>query len=128
MERTETIEWLKKARMTPKRNLQKLYSILDELGLSFKRTSCIKCLRDYYNMALEELGGIEDAAEESEFNIKTDETMKLPVGFEPVNAVSKVYEDLTGVHMPAGLDDEPIDDGSGSDDEGSSDDNEGSGD
>lgn len=45
-----------------------LYSLLEELGISFKKTRCKKCLWDYYNIIREELGIIPDASEESDFN------------------------------------------------------------
>lgn len=48
-----------------------LYEIMDELGVSYKKTSCMKCRRDYLNIVKEELGMIESASEESDFNITT---------------------------------------------------------
>lgn len=45
-----------------------LYSIMDELELKYKKTNCVKCLHDYYNIVKEELGLIESAAEVSDFN------------------------------------------------------------
>ena len=45
-----------------------LMLILDEMGIQYKKTNCKKCLRDLYNIALEEAGLIESAAEESDFN------------------------------------------------------------
>lgn len=44
-----------------------LYSIMDELGLKYKRTRCFKCHIDYLNIVKEELGLIEDASEQSKF-------------------------------------------------------------
>ena len=45
-----------------------LYLLMNELGITFKKTKCVKCLRDYYNIVREELGMIESAAEVSDFN------------------------------------------------------------
>lgn len=42
-----------------------LYQLLDNLGITYKKTNCRKCLGDYFAMAKEELGLIENAAEES---------------------------------------------------------------
>lgn len=47
---------------------KELYPIADELGIKYKKTTCTKCTRDLYNIIREELGLIEDAAEESDFN------------------------------------------------------------
>ena len=56
--------------LDPENNAQELYAILDELGVSYKKTNCKKCRRDLYNIALEEVGMIEDASVESDFNVK----------------------------------------------------------
>ena len=45
-----------------------LYKVMDELGIKFKKTRCLKCLQDYYNIVREELGFIESATEVSDFN------------------------------------------------------------
>lgn len=45
-----------------------LYDVMDKLGISFKKTNCNKCLRDYYYIVKEELGLIDNAAEMSDFN------------------------------------------------------------
>ena len=45
-----------------------LFSILDEIGIQYKDTNCRKCIKDYYNIAAEEIGLIESAEEESDFN------------------------------------------------------------
>ena len=49
-----------------------LYNLLEELGISFKKTRCKKCLWDYYNIIREELGLISNAADESQFNDALD--------------------------------------------------------
>lgn len=45
-----------------------LYQLLENLGITYKKTNCKKCLRDYFAIAREELGLIENAADESDFN------------------------------------------------------------
>lgn len=45
-----------------------IYEVLDELGISYKRTNCSRCLNDLLLIAKEELGLVESAAEESSFN------------------------------------------------------------
>lgn len=47
---------------------KKIYAVLDALGVTYKKSTCRKCLKDLRNICLEELGLIENAAEESEFN------------------------------------------------------------
>lgn len=50
------------------KNRDIIYELLNELGLSYKKTNCRKCLGDYYAMIKEELGLIADASEESGWN------------------------------------------------------------
>ena len=45
-----------------------IYEVLTELGISYKKTNCHKCLQDLLNIAKEELGLIGDAADVSSFN------------------------------------------------------------
>lgn len=45
-----------------------IYEVLDELGVKYKKSNCRKCLKDLKNIALEELGLIDNAAEISDFN------------------------------------------------------------
>lgn len=45
-----------------------IYEVLAELGISYKKTNCHKCLQDLLNIAKEELGLIGNAADESSFN------------------------------------------------------------
>ena len=47
---------------------KELYSVMDELGIRYKKTTCGKCRKDYLNIVKEELGMIDNAAEESSFN------------------------------------------------------------
>ena len=52
----------------PLKQKEEIYMLMDALGLSYKRTNCGRCLRDYLNIAKEELGVIADASTESDFN------------------------------------------------------------
>lgn len=45
-----------------------IFQLANELGLKFKPTNCGKCLKDYVNILKEELGLINNASEESDFN------------------------------------------------------------
>lgn len=56
----------------PKKERYVIYQIGKELGLKLKPTNCGKCLRDYVNMLKEELGLIENASEQSDFNEVTE--------------------------------------------------------
>lgn len=49
-----------------------IYEVLDGLGIKYKKTNCKKCLRDLKLVALEELGMIDSAADESDFNSNSD--------------------------------------------------------
>lgn len=51
-----------------RKDKQTLYQLLDNLGVAYKKTTCGKCLNDLYLIAKEELGLIENAADESDFN------------------------------------------------------------
>lgn len=65
----ETLEKnLRKYISNPKKYADSIYAAMDGLGLKYTRTSCAKCLRDYINICLEEIGAIKDASKESEFN------------------------------------------------------------
>lgn len=50
---------------------QIIYSVLSELGIPFKKTNCRRCLTDLLNICKEELGIINNAAEESDFNVRS---------------------------------------------------------
>jgi len=52
----------------PKMEKDVIYEIANELGLKLKKTECGKCLRDYVAILKEQLGLIENAADESDFN------------------------------------------------------------
>lgn len=52
----------------PYNQKQELYEVLDLLEIKYKKTNCRNCILDYFHMAQEELGIIEDASEESNFN------------------------------------------------------------
>lgn len=52
----------------PLKQKEEIYMLMDALGITYKRTNCGRCLRDYLNIVREELGAIENAAENSEFN------------------------------------------------------------
>lgn len=47
-----------------------IYEVMSELGVTFKRTNCRKCLVDYLNICKEELGLLKSAADASDFNGK----------------------------------------------------------
>lgn len=57
----------------PLKQKEEIYMLMDALGLTYKRTNCGRCLRDYLNIVKEELGAIADASNESDFNAETDE-------------------------------------------------------
>lgn len=54
--------------VNPVKQQEEIYTLMNELGLSYKRTNCGRCLRDYLNIVKEELGAIADASTESDFN------------------------------------------------------------
>lgn len=53
---------------SPNKDIKEIYALMDELGITYKKTSCSKCRTDYLNILREEAKLIEDAAEESAFN------------------------------------------------------------
>ena len=57
----------------PFKQRETLYAIADELEIKYKRNSCPKCAKDLWNIIREELGLIDNAAEESDFNGESDE-------------------------------------------------------
>lgn len=69
MDKDVLIEKVKGIRNSYKEK-QTIYELLEELGISYKKTNCKKCIDDYLNIIKEELGMIEDASEESRFNSK----------------------------------------------------------
>lgn len=50
------------------RQVGEIYALLDELGISYKRTGCSRCRRDLLNILREEAGLIESAADVSPFD------------------------------------------------------------
>lgn len=42
-----------------------IYDLMDKLGITYRRTSCKKCRKDFQNLIAEELGLIESAADNS---------------------------------------------------------------
>lgn len=67
MTREEMIEAVNGIKQ-PYKQREKLYGIAGELGIRFKRNNCPKCAKDLWNIIREELGLIDNAAEESDFN------------------------------------------------------------
>lgn len=77
-----------------------LYDVMDKLGISFKKTNCHKCLRDYYYIVKEELGMIESAAEMSDFNgsdCTSDEGEYIYIKTKPVYWNGHKMDDKTDV-------------------------------
>lgn len=58
-----------------------IYEVMAKLGITFKKTNCRKCLGDYLNICREELGLIESAAAESDFNSKWAYKMLRPTSW-----------------------------------------------
>lgn len=54
--------------VSPVKQKEEIFALMDELGLSYKRTNCGRCLKDYLNIIKEELKIIKNAAEVSDFN------------------------------------------------------------
>lgn len=52
----------------PYKEKKVVYEAMTILGIPYKKTTCKRCIMDYYNIVREELGLIEDAAEVSPFN------------------------------------------------------------
>lgn len=61
---------------------QTIYKVLDELGVKFKKTNCKKCLNDLRYIAMEELGLIASAADESDFNGEYEYEYLKPVQYQ----------------------------------------------
>ena len=60
------------------RQIKEIYALLDELGITYKRTGCSRCRRDLLNILREEAGLISSAAEASEFDAPGTEYTYLP--------------------------------------------------
>ena len=67
MTKEEMIEAIK-AIKSPVKEITTIYKVLDELGITYQKTKCGKCRRDLFNICREELGLIDNAAEQSDFN------------------------------------------------------------
>lgn len=77
MDKEATISELLKMLANPKPKAERLYNVMDGLGIAYKRTSCIKCLRDYVAICLEELRAIDNAADISGFDNNEEINEKL---------------------------------------------------
>lgn len=67
MTKQEMIEIISNIK-NPSKEITDIYKVLDELGIKYEKTKCPRCRRDLFNICKEELGLIENAAEESDFN------------------------------------------------------------
>ena len=67
MEREKIIEKVNSIQNL-KKDYKILYEVMEELGIKFRKTTCMKCREDYLNIVKEELELIEDASEESSFD------------------------------------------------------------
>lgn len=70
-----------------------LYEVLDALGVTYQKTTCLKCRRDLLAIAREELGVIADASEESGFD--TTEYRYTYAYGRPLRVDGKVYDRLS---------------------------------
>lgn len=71
MDKNELIKKIKSVK-DPVKEIETVYAVLDELGIKYKKSGCHRCRKDLYRIALEELGLIENAADESGFDKKTE--------------------------------------------------------
>lgn len=89
-----------KAVHNPKLQINIIYKVLDELGVKYKKSTCGKCRNDLYNIAREELGLIESAADVTLFDKDTNEEYQwkylLPY---PVWNNGVVYNQKTDVKL-----------------------------
>lgn len=76
MDKNELIKKIKSVK-DPVKEIETVYAVLDELGIKYKKSSCHRCRKDLYRIALEELGLIENAADESDFNSSDGEWVYL---------------------------------------------------
>lgn len=91
--------------VSPTKDRNLIYEVLDALNIPYKKTNCGKCLTDLYNIAREELGLIGSAAEVSDFNAsESGETRYVYAHHRAVRVNGKVYnrsssqEDLRYLH------------------------------
>lgn len=75
----------------PVKQQEEIYMLMDALGITYKRTNCGRCLRDYLNIAKEELKIIKNAAEESEFNESDENAIYTYNHPRAVRVRGKVY-------------------------------------
>jgi len=66
--REQLIEIIKGIDNPTPANINTIYEGLRFLNIPFKKTTCGKCRRDYLNIIKEELGLIDNAADQSDFN------------------------------------------------------------
>lgn len=78
MSKEEMIEAIKSV-TNINRQIGTIYEVLSELGVKFEKTSCSRCRRDLLLIAKEELGMIDDASDESDFNADGVWTLKRAV-------------------------------------------------
>lgn len=79
----------------PVKEKKLIFQLAKELGLELKPTTCNKCLRDYIAIIKEELGTIENAAEESDFNNKEVDYVWKYIFHTPVVCDGVVYDQNT---------------------------------
>jgi len=84
---------------SPNNEIKTIYSVLDELGVKYKKTTCPKCRKDLYNIALEELGMIKSAAEKSDFNKVPDDAEYRFIRKTGTVWKGKLYDQNTPVEM-----------------------------
>ena len=94
MTREEMIERVNLVK-NPFMEKETLYSIADELGIKYKRNNCPKCAKDLWNIIREELGTIESAAEESDFNENEPEYVWKYIYPTPVSCNGIIYNQDT---------------------------------
>ena len=79
----------------PVKEKKLIFQLAKELGLTLKPTNCGKCLKDYVAIIKEQLGTIENAAEESGFDEKEPEYVWKYIYKFPVNCGGIVYNQDT---------------------------------
>lgn len=77
--------------VSPVKQKEEIYTLMNALGLTYKRTNCGRCLRDYLNIVKEELKIIKNAAEVSEFNETGEEVSYTYNHHRAVRVRGKVY-------------------------------------
>lgn len=95
MENKEALTLKIKSVKNPVKEIETVYSVLDELGVKYKKSTCSRCRRDLYNIALEELGLIKDAAEKSDFNTTTENSEYRFIHKGSVSWKGRTYDQYT---------------------------------